>query len=97
MLLHPQFDAGQNLNPAAVPFLHLADLPEVLRRIKIKCKPLNRIIIIDMIRKAQDGDFTSIEDFQQQSGVGKSVIEVLKANNAFGDLPDSDQVSLFDF
>ena len=47
--------------------------------------------------KAQDGDFTSIEDFQQQSGVGKSVIEVLKANNAFGDLPDSDQVSLFDF
>ena len=35
------------------------------------------------------------EPFQQQSGVSKSVIETLEKNGAFGDMPKSNQISLF--
>ncbi len=41
--------------------------------------------------------FSSVEDFEVRSGAGKSTVAVLKACGAFGDLPDSDQISLFEF
>ena len=41
--------------------------------------------------------FTSIEDFDACANVGSSVLATLKACGAFGDLPDSDQISLFEF
>ncbi len=54
----------------------------------------------EQLAKAKDdGDpaFSSIEDFEIRSGAGKSTVAVLKACGAFGDLPDSDQISLFEF
>ena len=41
------------------------------------------------------GDFISIDDFKARSGAGQSVIDVLKNAGAFGDLPDSSQISFF--
>ncbi len=40
-------------------------------------------------------DFSSIEDFGARSGAGKSTLDLLKSCGAFGNLPDSDQMSLF--
>ena len=50
---------------------------------------------LSIYEKAQNGDFISIEEFQQQSGVSSAVIETLERYNAFGDMPKSNQLSLF--
>lgn len=41
------------------------------------------------------GDFVSAEDLQIRSGVSKPVIEALRAMGALGEIPESNQMSLF--
>lgn len=52
---------------------------------------------VQLANARNDGgpEFSSIEDFEMRSGAGKSTVALLKACGAFGDLPDSDQMSLF--
>ncbi len=52
----------------------------------------------EQLAKARDdggAEFSSIEDYAIRAGAGKSTVELLKSCGAFGDLPESDQMSLF--
>ena len=44
---------------------------------------------------AQHGDYISVDEFQQLSGASKATIDALDALGALGDLPKSNQLSLF--
>lgn len=52
---------------------------------------------ISLAEARKGGKFTSIEDFHNRSNVSQSVIELLKSLNVFKGLPESSQVSFFDF
>ncbi len=50
------------------------------------------------LAKAREGvdEFVSIDDFAQRAGAGASLIELLKQVGAFGSLPETRQISLFE-
>jgi DNA polymerase-3 subunit alpha (Gram-positive type) len=56
----------------------------------------NAAALLAKARESGD-DFISVEDFQTRAGVGKSVIETLQQAGALGSLPETNQLSLFDF
>ena len=41
------------------------------------------------------GEFTTVEDFKERTGIGKTLIELLKENNVLKGIPDTNQISLF--
>lgn len=43
----------------------------------------------------EDGDFLSVEDFQQRSKASKTIVEVLSGMGVFRGLPESNQLALF--
>ena len=52
---------------------------------------------IAIAEAAKDGPFLSKDDFRERTKVSKTVIELMSDMGLFGDLPDSNQLSLFDF
>ena len=45
----------------------------------------------------KDGPYLSLDDFRQRTKVSKTVIDLMQELGLFGDLPQSNQLSLFDF
>ena len=50
-----------------------------------------------IVEAVKDGSFLSKDDFRQRTKVSKTVIELMDRLNLLGDLPESNQISLFDF
>ena len=49
-----------------------------------------------IMAEREKGEFRTVEDLRQRTGITKSVIELLQQNHCLDGLPDTDQVSLFD-
>ncbi|MBE6816526.1 MAG: PolC-type DNA polymerase III [Ruminococcaceae bacterium] len=54
------------------------------------------IAIADAVKRNPEG-FIASDDLANEPGVGKSVVDALRAAGALGDLPESKQISLFGF
>lgn len=50
-----------------------------------------------VVEAAKDGKFLSRDDFRERTKVSKTVIELMNNLGLFGNLPESNQLSLFDF
>ncbi len=50
-----------------------------------------------VVLAARDGKFLSKDDFRQRTKVSKSVIDFMDDLGVFGDIPETNQISLFDF
>ncbi len=52
---------------------------------------------IAVAEAAKDGKFLSKDDFRQRTKVTKTVIDLMGDMGLLGDMPESNQLSLFDF
>ncbi len=50
-----------------------------------------------IVEAVKNGPFLSKDDFRQRTKVPKAVIDLMVSLNLLGDLPDTNQISLFDF
>ncbi len=50
-----------------------------------------------VVEAAKDGPFLSKDDFRQRTKVSKTVIDFMSDLGILGNLPESNQLSLFDF
>lgn len=50
-----------------------------------------------VVEAAKDGKFLSKDDFRQRTKVSKTVIDLMSDMGILGDLPESNQLSMFDF
>ena len=50
----------------------------------------------DIVAAAQNGEFISKDDFRTRSGTGQSTCDLLSRLGILNDLPESNQLSIFD-
>lgn len=48
-----------------------------------------------IVQAREQGEFLTIEDFQQRSRLNKTGMDIMRKYNCFGDLPEESQISLF--
>ena len=49
-----------------------------------------------IMEAAKDGPFLSKDDFRQRTKVSKTIVDLMDSLNLLGNLPESNQISLFD-
>ena len=49
------------------------------------------------VEAAKDGPFLSKDDFRQRAKVSKTIVDLMGSLDLLGNLPESNQISLFDF
>ena len=50
-----------------------------------------------MVEAAKDGPFLSKDYFRDRTKVSKTIVDLMDSLHLLGDLPESNQISLFDF
>ena len=50
-----------------------------------------------IVEAAKDGSFLSKDDFRQRTKVSKTIIDLMDSLGILGELPESNQISIFDF
>ena len=50
-----------------------------------------------IVEAAKDGPFLSKDDFRQRTKVSKTIVDLMGDLGILGDIPESNQISLFDF
>lgn len=58
---------------------------------------LGDIAAVSIAEAAKDGPFLSKDDFRERTKVSKTLVDLMSGMGLFGDLPESNQLSLFDF
>ena len=53
--------------------------------------------VVAIVEAAKDGPFLSRDDFRERTKVSKTVVDLMAKLGLLGDLPESNQLSLFDF
>ncbi len=51
---------------------------------------------LSISKERENGEFRNVEDLRLRTGIGKNALNILEENGCFDDIPDTDQVSLFD-
>ena len=50
-----------------------------------------------IVEAAKDGPFLSKDDFRERTKASKTIVELMSSLGLLGNLPESNQISLFDF
>ena len=58
---------------------------------------LGDIAAVSIAEAAKEGPFLSKDDFRERTKVSKTLVDLMSEMGLFGDLPESNQLSLFDF
>jgi DNA polymerase-3 subunit alpha (Gram-positive type) len=51
---------------------------------------------LSITKERENGEFRNVEDLRLRTGIGKNPLNILEENGCFDNIPDADQVSLFD-
>lgn len=51
---------------------------------------------LSIVKERENGEFRNVEDLRLRTGIGKNPLNILEENGCFDELPEADQVSLFD-